>query len=139
MSKICLMIKSNALKKVLWAIEFVKIGYWAPKGQKQQSDRKKGSLGGPKSENPLYLSNYENTRSKNWQMLRTNWYNCLRNGFLSHRFCKNQLLGIRGAKIAVKQQKGPKGGLKSENLLYLSNYDSIRPKNWQMLKTNWCN
>ena len=27
-------VKTNCLKKVLWALEFVKIGYWALKGQK---------------------------------------------------------------------------------------------------------
>ena len=98
------MLKPIALKKVLWAIEFVKIGYWAPKGQKQQSDRKKGSLGGPKSENPLYLSNYENTRSKNWQIVRTSWYNCLKKVLWAIEFVK---IGYWATK-AQKQQSGSK-------------------------------
>ena len=72
-------------------------------------------------------------------MLIPNWYNCFRKSFMGHRFCKNWLLGTEGAKILVEQQKGPKGGPKSENLLYLSNHDSTRAKNWQMLRTNWYN
>ena len=99
-------------------------------GAKIAVEQQKGPLGGPKSENLLYLNNYDSTRPKNWQMLRTNWYNCFRKGFMGHRFCKNWLLGIEGAKIAVEQQKGALGGPKPENLLYLSKYDSIRPKNW---------
>ena len=42
---------------------------------------------------------------------------------MGYSFRKNWLLGTKGAKIAVKQQKGSKGGKKLENLLYLSNYD----------------
>ena len=34
-----------ALEKVLWAIDFVKIGYWAPKAQKYQSNSKRGPKG----------------------------------------------------------------------------------------------
>ena len=72
-------------------------------------------------------------------MLRTNWYNCFRKDFMGYRVRKNWLLGAKGAKLAVEQQKGPSGGPKSENQLYLSNYDSVRPKNLQMLRTNWYN
>ena len=72
-------------------------------------------------------------------MLRTNWYNCFRKGIMGYRVRINWLLGAKGAKIAVKKQKQPKGGPKSENQLHLSNYDSIRPKNWQMLRMNWYN
>ena len=56
---------------------------------------------------------------------------------MGYRVSKNWLLGAKGAEIAVKKQKEPKGGPKSENQLYLSNYDFLRPKNWQMLRTNW--
>ena len=54
---------------------------------------------------------------------------------MGHRFCKNWLLGTEGAKISVELQKGPLGGPKSENPLYLSNYDSVGPKNWDMVVT----
>ena len=40
--------------------------------------------------------------------------------------------GSRVAKIALR-------GPKSESLLYLSNYDSVRPENWQILISNWYN
>ena len=46
---------------------------------------------------------------------------------MGYRVRKNWLLGARGAKIAVEKQKEPKGGPKSENPLYLSHYDSVRP------------
>ena len=69
-------------------------------------------------------------------MLRTNWYNCFRKGFMGYRVRKNWQLGAKGAKIAVEKQKEPQGGPKTENLLYLSNYDYVRPKNLQMLRTN---
>ena len=73
-------------------------------------------------------------------MLRTNWYNFFRNGFMGYRFCKNWLFGTEGAKNSSRDAKRvPNGGLKSENPLYLSNYDTIRSKNWQMLRTNWYN
>ena len=39
------LIGTIALEKVLWAIGFVKIGYWAPKTQKYQSSSKKGPKG----------------------------------------------------------------------------------------------
>ena len=39
------LIGTIALEKVLWAIGFVKIGYWAPKAQKYQSSSKKGPKG----------------------------------------------------------------------------------------------
>ena len=88
---------------VLWAIDFVKIGYLALKEQKIAVEmQKRLPNGGLKSENPLYLSNYDTIRSKNWQMLRTNWYNCFRKGFMGYSFCKNCLFGTEGAKIAVK-------------------------------------
>jgi len=51
---------------------------------------------------------------------------------MGYGVCKNRLLGAKGAKIAVEKQKEPWGGPKSENPLYLSNYESIRPENWQM-------
>ena len=57
---------------------------------------------GPKSENPLYLSNYDSVRPRNWQMLRTNWYKCFRKGFIGYRVRRNWLLGAKGAKLAVK-------------------------------------
>ena len=68
-------------------MEFVKIAYWAPKEQKYQLSSKKGSQGegAPKSENQLYLNNYDSVRHKNWQMLRTNWYNYIRNTFRGYR------------------------------------------------------
>ena len=43
---------------------------------------------GPKSENLLYLSYYDSTRPKNWQMLRPNWYNCYRKSFMAIDFVK---------------------------------------------------
>ena len=49
-----------------------------------------------------FLKIYDTIRSKNWQMLRTNWYKNFRKGFMSYSFCKNCLLGTKGAKIAVK-------------------------------------
>ena len=49
-----------------------------------------------------FLKIYDTIRSKNWQMLRTNWYKIFRKGFMSYSFCKNCLLGTKGAKIAVK-------------------------------------
>ena len=72
-------------------------------------------------------------------MLRINWYNCFRKGFMGYRVSKNWLLRAKGEEIAVKKQKETKRGPKSENQLYLSNYDSLRPKNWQMWITNWYN
>ena len=72
-------------------------------------------------------------------MLRTNWYNYIRKSFTDYGVCQNCLLGAKGAKISVGSKKGSQRGPKSENLLYLSMYDSIRPKNWQMLRTNWYN
>ena len=39
---------------------------------------------------------YDYTRPKNWQMLRTIWYNCFRKSFMANRFCKNSLLGTKG-------------------------------------------
>ena len=66
-----------ALKKVLWALDYVKIGYWASKAQNSSRVAKR-ALGGPKSENLLYLSNYDSTRTKNWTMLIPNWYNCFK-------------------------------------------------------------
>ena len=110
------MLKPIALKNVLWAIEFVKIGYWAPKGQKQQSDRKKG---GPKSENPLYLSNYENTRSKNWQMLRTNWYNCLKKVLWAIEFIKIGYWAPKGQKQEPSSKKVPKR-VQNQKICYIS-------------------
>ena len=109
------------------------------KGAKVAVEKQKEPYGDPKSENPLYLSNYDYVRPKNQQMLRTNWYNCFRKGFIGKRVRKNWLLGAKGAKLAVEQQKGPSGGPKLENPLYLSNYDSVRRKNWQMLIINWYN
>ena len=108
-------------------------------GAKIAVKQQKGPLGGPKSENLLYLSNYDSIRPKNWQMLRTNWYNCFRKDFMGYRVCKNQLLGTKGAKIAVEQQKGAYFDPKSEYLLYFSNYDSVRLKNWHMFRTNYYN
>ena len=68
-------------------------------------------MGGPKSENLLCLSNYDSVRSKNWQMLRTNWYNCFKKGFMGYRVCKKWLLVTEGAKIAVEMQKGFQTGV----------------------------
>ena len=73
----------------------VKIAYWAPKEQKYQSSSKKGSQGGPKSENQLYLNNYDTIRPKNWQMLRTNWYNYFSDTFMGYRVHQNCLLGAK--------------------------------------------
>ena len=89
----------------------VKIAYWAPKEQKYQSSSKKGPQGCPKSENQLYLNYYDTMRPKNWQMLRTNWYNYFRNTFRGYnRVRQNYLLGAKGAKISVDHQKGlPRG------------------------------
>ena len=50
----------------------------------------------------IFLKIYDTVRSKNWQMLRTNWYKIFRKGFMGYSFCKNCLLGTKGAKIAVK-------------------------------------
>ena len=76
------LIGTIALEKVLQAIYFVKIGYWAPKEQKQQSTSKKGPKeGGTKSEKRL-SQEYDSVRPRNWQMLRTNWYNCFKRGFM---------------------------------------------------------
>ena len=82
---------------------FCKNWLFGTEGAKNSSrDAKRLPNGGLKSENPLYLSNYDTIRSKNWQMLRTNWYNCFRKGFMCYSFCKNCLFGTEGAKIAVK-------------------------------------
>ena len=62
----------------------------------------KRALRGPKSENQLYLNNYDSIRPKNWQMLRTNWYNCFRKDFMGYRVRKNWLLGAKGAKLGVE-------------------------------------
>ena len=59
--------------------------------------------------------------------------------FMGYTICKNQLLGTEGAKIAIGPQKRVPRGPKSENQLYLDNYDSTRSKNWQMLRTSWYN
>ena len=77
------------------------------KGAKIAVEQQKGPLEGPKSENQLYLSNYDSIRPKNWQMLRTNWYNCFRKGFMGYRVRKNWLLGAKGAKIAFEKQNEP--------------------------------
>ena len=69
-------------------------------------------------------------------MFRPNWYNCFRKRFMGLRFCKNWLLGTESAKIAVEQQKGPKG---VQNSAISEQFDSKRPKNWQMLRPNWYN
>ena len=69
------LIGTITLEILLGDIEFARIAYWAPKEQKYQLSIKKGSQGGPKPENQLYLNNYDSVRHKNWQMLRTNWYN----------------------------------------------------------------
>ena len=87
-----------ALEIVLRTIEFVKISYWALKEQKNSREAKR-ALMGSKSENLLYLSKYDYIRPKNWQILRTNWYNCFRKGFMGYSFCKSWLLGTEGAKI----------------------------------------
>ena len=47
-------------------------------------------------------ANYDSLRPKNLQMLRTNWYNCFRKGFMGCRVGKNWLFGTEGAKIAVE-------------------------------------
>ena len=39
----CELIDQINLEKVSWALDFVKIGYWAPKAQKYQLSSKKGS------------------------------------------------------------------------------------------------
>ena len=46
-------------------------------------------------------------------------------------------IGHQRRKNISRVAKRALGGPKSENLLYLSNYDSTRPKNWQILKPNW--
>ena len=63
----------------------------------------------------------------NWYK-RTNWYNYIRKSFTDYGVSQNCLLGAKGAKISVDQQKGPQGGPKLENQLYLNNYDTIRLK-----------
>ena len=118
---------------------FCKNRLFGSEGAKIAVEQQKGPKGDPKSENLLYLSNYDSTRPKNWQMFRPNWYNYFRKGFMGHGFCKNRLLGMEGAKIAVEQQKSVLRGPILENLLYPSYYDSIRPKNWQFLRTNLYN
>ena len=82
---------------------FCKNWLLSTEGAKNSSrDAKRLPNGGLKSENPLYLSNYDTIRSKNWQMLRTNWYNCFRKGFMGYIVRKNWLLGTKGAKSAVE-------------------------------------
>ena len=70
--------------------------------RKNSSQVAKRAQGGPKSENLPYLSNYDSIRPKNWQMLRTNWYNIFRKGFMGYKVCKNRLLVTEEAKIADK-------------------------------------
>ena len=69
---------------------------------KNSSQVAKRAQGGPKSENLPYLSNNDSIRPKNWQILRTNWYNIFRKGFMGYSFCKNWLLSTEGEKIAVE-------------------------------------
>ena len=110
------------------------------KGAKIAIVQQKGSLKwGPKSENQQYLSKYASLRSKNWKMFRTNQYNYVRKKFRDNGVRENQLLGAKGAKIAIKQQKGSLRRSKSENQLYLSKYTSLRSQNCQMFRTNWYN
>ena len=73
----------------------------------------KRALKGSKIRKSIYLSNYDSIRPKNWQMLRTNWYNYLRKSFKGYRVYKNWLFGAKGAKIytsrvAKRALKGPK-------------------------------
>ena len=54
----------NYFRNTLKAIEFARIAYWAPKEQNYQLSSKKGSQGGPKSENQLYLNNYDSCKAQ---------------------------------------------------------------------------
>ena len=49
------LIGTIALENVLWALDFVKTGYWAPKVQKQKSSSKKGPKG-VKNQKICYIS-----------------------------------------------------------------------------------
>ena len=62
------LIGTIALEKVLWAIDFVKIGYWAPKAKKHQSSSKKDPKG-VQNQKVCYISAIMTTRPKNWQIL----------------------------------------------------------------------
>ena len=94
-------------------MEFVKIAYWAPKEQKYQLSSKKGPQGGPKSENQLYLNNYDSVRHKNWQMLRTNWYNNIKILLGAKEFA-------RIANWAPKEQKRAPKGVQNQKISYIS-------------------
>ena len=97
----------NCFGKGFMGYGVCKIVYWAPKGAKIAAYMQKRPLRGPKSENPLYLINNVSTRPKNWQMIRTKWYNCFRKGFMGYGVCKIGYWMPKGIKIAAKMQKGP--------------------------------
>ena len=83
------------------------------KEEKISVEHQKGLPRGSKiRKKAIYLNNQDSVRHTNWQMLRTNWYNYIRNTFRGYRVSQNCLLGAKGAKISVEQQKGLPSGPK---------------------------
>ena len=71
------------------------------KEQKLKSSSKIGPKGVPNQKSCYISAIFGSPRPKNWQMLRTNWYNSFIKGFMYYKVRKNWLLGAKGAKIAV--------------------------------------
>ena len=65
---------------------------------------------------------------KNCQILRTNWYNCFKRGFIGYVIYKTWLLGAKGAKKQSNSKIAPKGSKIRKASIYLSNYDSNAKK-----------